>query len=171
MSAAAAELALISSAEDFTISALARRAGLAKGTVYLYFNNKTAILMALLGDAVETLMHDVTARLLKLPEPATAEKVARALRDCLRYSATSRRLVRLLKSLSDEVSGRSHQEFQQRIHPLIEKLDGIIIRKLPGLRPGEGAKIMSFSWALLLACPRWPRSIPRSRDRRRSPVP
>ncbi len=148
--AAATELAGISSARDFTISALARRAGLAKGTVYLYFNNKSAILMALLGDAIEKMLTDILIRLTKLAEPVNAPKVANAIRDSLKNSATSQRLVRLLKSLSEEDSGDAHREFQKRIHPLIEQVDAVIIRKLPALRAGEGQQIMTYSWALLL---------------------
>jgi len=146
--AAAAELAHIDTADDFTISALARRAGLAKGTVYLYFDNKSAILMALLSDAVEGLLTDICAKLNKLAEPANAPKVAGAIRDSLKNSATSRRLVRLLKGLSED-PGPAHEEFQLRIHPLIEQADAIIVRRLPQLRPGEGHKIMRYSWALL----------------------
>jgi AcrR family transcriptional regulator len=150
LSAAAAELALISSAEDFTISALARRAGLAKGTVYLYFKSKSAILMELLGEAVENLVTDMKERLINLPEPATAASVAGAISDCLKNSATSRRLVRLLKSLSDEDFGQSHQKFQKRIHPLIEQLDEILVRRMPTLRAEDGKQILIYSWALLL---------------------
>jgi AcrR family transcriptional regulator len=147
LKAAAAELTVISSAKDFTISALARRAGLAKGTVYLYFDNKSAILMALLGDAIEKMLTDVVARINKLSEPVDAPKVAGAIRDSLKNSATSQRLIRLLKSLSED-SGRAHEEFRQRINPLIEQADTVIVERLPALRPGEGQRIMRYSWAL-----------------------
>ncbi len=147
LEAAAAELAVISSAKDFTISALARRAGLAKGTVYLYFNNKSAILMTLLGEVIEKMLIDVMSRLNKLSEPVTAPKMAGAIRDSLKNSATSQRLIRLLKSLSED-SGRAHEEFQQKITPLIKETDRIIVGRLPKLRPGEGEKMMRYSWAL-----------------------
>ena len=146
--AAATELAHIDSASDFTISALARRAGLAKGTVYLYFGNKSAILMALLGDAIEKMLSDMVSRLHKLSEPVTAPKMAGAIRDSLKNSATSQRLVRLLKGLAED-SGRAHQEFQQRIDPLIEQVDAVIIQRLPTLRVGEGEQMIKYSWALL----------------------
>jgi AcrR family transcriptional regulator len=148
--AAAEELAHVGSAQDFTIDVLARRAGLAKGTVYLYFENKSAILMALLGSAVENLLTNVSTRLVKLPEPVNAKKVARAIRDSLKSSAMSRRLARLLKSLSDKDSRRSRQKFQQRIEPLMERVDAIIVGRMHGLRRGDGHQIMRYAWALLL---------------------
>lgn len=148
--AAAEELAHAGSVQDFTIHALARRAGLAKGTVYLYFKSKSAILLELLGDAVENLAAELVAKLAKLPEPVNAEQAARAIRDSLRNSAIKRRLAQLLKSLSDKDLGNSYQKYQQRIDPCMKQADAIIVRRLHGLRAGEGLKIIRYGWALLL---------------------
>ncbi len=106
--------------------------------------------MALLGDAVDNLLSDAGARLFKLSEPVNAPKVARAIGNSLKSSATSRRLALLLKSLSDKDSGRSHHKFQQRIDPLMDQVDVIIIGRLTGLRRGDGYRIMRYAWALLL---------------------
>ncbi len=148
--AAAEELIGVASVEDFTIDALARRAGLAKGTVYLYFKSKSAILIELLGDAVEDLAADIGVKFGKLPEPVTAGQAAAALRDCLKKSATKRRLAQLGKSLSDKDSAISHRRYQERIRPFMEHTDAVIVGRLRGLRPGEGRKIVRFGWALLL---------------------
>jgi AcrR family transcriptional regulator len=147
--AAAAELAHIDTARDFTISALAQRAGVAKGTVYLYFNDKGAILRALLADAIEGLLNDICAKVNQLREPVNAPKVAGAIRDSLKNSATSRRLVRLLRGHSED-PGPAREAFRSRINPLLEQADAAIVRRLPRLRAGEGQEIMSYSWALLL---------------------
>ncbi len=166
LKAAAAELNVISSAEDFTISALARRAGLAKGTVYLYFETKSAILMTLLGDAIVAMLSDVITRIEKLSEPVTATKVAGALRDSLKNSATSQRLVRLLKSLAED-PGPAHEEFHERIAPLIEQVDAVIVCVLPTLRPGEGQRILRYSWALLYGLSEMAEKRPRTSARKR----
>ncbi len=148
LKAAAAELALISSAKDFTISALARRAGLAKGTVYLYFNNKSAILMTLLGDVIEGMLAAIIARLTKIPGPVNASQMAKIIQEGLKNSASSQRLVRLLRSLSEE-SGRAHEEFRIKIDPLLAQMDELMSRKLPALRPDDGRQILRYSWAFL----------------------
>jgi AcrR family transcriptional regulator len=148
--AAAEEIALAGSLEDFTVNALARRAGLAKGTVYLYFKSKSAILIELLGDAVENLALDITTKLGRLPEPAKAGQVARAIRDSLKNSASKRRLAQLLKSLSDKDLGASHQKYQRRIDPFMKQMDAVIVGRLQGLQPGEGLKVIRYGWALLL---------------------
>ncbi len=54
--AAAAELARPGGADSFTIEALARKLGLAKGTVYLYFPSKNTLFISLLGDTMEDLL-------------------------------------------------------------------------------------------------------------------
>jgi AcrR family transcriptional regulator len=148
--AAAEELALVGSGQDFTVDALARRAGLAKGTVYLYFESKSAILIELLGDAVENFATDIITKFTRLPEPVNANHVARAIRDSLRNSAIKRRLPQLLKSLSDKDSGSSHQKYKQRVEPFMKQADAIIVKRVPGLRPGEGRRILRYGWALLL---------------------
>ncbi len=148
LQAAAAELTVISSAKDFTISALARRAGLAKGTVYLYFNNKSAILMTLLGDVIAAMLTEIIARLGKVPGPVNAAPMAKVIQEGLKNSASSQRLVRLLRSLSED-SGRAREEFQIKIDPLLVQMDELMSRKLPALRAGDGRTILRYSWALL----------------------
>ena len=148
--AAADELSLVTSVEDFTINLVARRVGLAKGTVYLYYKSKTALLLELLGDAVESLHIDLSTRFSKLPEPLTAKQAARVLQECLIISATSRRLAQLLKSLSDKEAGPSLQKFWKRTAPLMKRTDAIITGRLSGLRPGDGRKLIRYAWALLV---------------------
>jgi AcrR family transcriptional regulator len=149
--AAADELSLVTSIEDFTINLVARRVGLAKGTVYLYFKSKSALLLELLGDAVETLAIDMGTRFSKLPEPVTAKQAARIVQDCLMNSTTTRRLPQLLKSLSDKDSAAEHQKFLKRIDPFMSRTDEIITQRIPGLRPGDGRnKIIRYGWCLLV---------------------
>jgi AcrR family transcriptional regulator len=148
---AAEELSLVGSSADFTVNALAQRAGLAKGTVYLYFKSKNAILIELLGDAIEDFLVDIVVKFSKLPEPVNAKQAASTIRDALKISACERRLPQLLKSRSDKDSGTSHQyKYQKRIKPFMERADAIIVSRLHGLHLGEGNKILRYGWALLL---------------------
>jgi AcrR family transcriptional regulator len=48
---------------DFTMSAVAERAGVVKGTVYLYFETKEQLFMALISDMMVEYFDDVDARL------------------------------------------------------------------------------------------------------------
>jgi len=148
---AAEELSLVGFSADFTVNALAQRAGLAKGTVYLYFKSKNAILFELLGEATQDFLIDIVVKFSKLPEPVNAKQAALTIRDALKVSASERRLPQLLKSRSDKDSGTSDQyKYQKRIKPFMERADAIIVSRLHGLRLGEGNKILRFGWALLL---------------------
>ena len=66
---------------DITMLAIARRAGLAKGTLYLYFPSKEALFLAVLKDELELCFADLEAALAdgaRTPE-AAARAIARAL--------------------------------------------------------------------------------------------
>jgi AcrR family transcriptional regulator len=148
--AAAKELGLVGSSADFTVNALAQRAGLAKGTVYLYFKSKSAILVELLGDAVEDFLTDIVVKFTKLPEPVNAKLAASTIRDALKISACERRLPQLLKSRSSKDSGPFQYKYQKRIKPFMERADAVIVSRLHGLRLGEGNKVIRYGWALLM---------------------
>src|SRR5512147_2308138 len=62
-------------AATFSVDALARRAGLAKGTVYLYFHTREEVLLALHEQQLHSLL-DVLARALERPG-ADARSVVR----------------------------------------------------------------------------------------------
>ncbi len=149
--AAAAELARLQSLEDFTLEGLAGRSGLAKGTIYLYFENKTAILQALLVDAASSLMDEIAGKLARLTDPITAPQVAQVFRDSLMKSVKTNRLHHLLRSFAkDEKPSSAHQEFAERAYPTMDRVDAMMSRRLPGLHRGEGRRILLLSLALLL---------------------
>jgi AcrR family transcriptional regulator len=147
---AAAELARSGAAEDLTIEALSRKIGLAKGTVYLYFPSKNALFLALLLDALESLLTDISRRLIKLPSPVSAVQVAHAIRDAIGKSSRVRQLPRLLRSLSENKMKSSSQAFKERIHPCLKKVDAILVQRLEKLRPGDGRRIIDYAWAMHL---------------------
>lgn len=146
--AAEAELRKIHTAEDFTIESLAKRAGLAKGTVYLYFQNKSVILMELLGTAVEELLENLKNRLETVRKPAGPETLANAIQDSLIKGAHSQRLARLLKSLSEKVPNEAHRKLHARTEPRMQEVDRLFVQH--GLAPQQGRRIISYAWALLL---------------------
>ncbi len=146
--AAETELRRVHTAEDFTIESLAKRAGLAKGTVYLYFDNKSVILMELLGVAVEEILENLKTRLETVRKPASPETLANAIQDSLKKAAHSQRLSRLLKSLSDKVPSEAHQKLHARIEPRMQQVDRLFVAH--GLPPQQGRRIISYAWALLL---------------------
>src|SRR5580692_10116975 len=61
---------------DARVSAVAKAAGVADGTIYLYFESKDALLLSLFEDRVETLLSHMQAELTKLPNaPAKLRRI------------------------------------------------------------------------------------------------
>jgi AcrR family transcriptional regulator len=146
--AAETESRRIHTAEDFTINSLARRAGIAKGTLYLYFENKSVILMELLGSAVEEILDNLKTHLEAASKPASPAKLANAIEESLKKGAHSQRLSRLLKSLSENVPAEAHQKLYARIEPRMQEIDRLFVSH--GLKPQQGRRIMNYAWALLV---------------------
>jgi TetR/AcrR family transcriptional regulator, fatty acid metabolism regulator protein len=61
---------------DTRVSAVAKEAGVADGTIYLYFESKDALLLSLFEDRVEKLLSYMKAELPKLPDaPAKLRRI------------------------------------------------------------------------------------------------
>ncbi|GIG62356.1 hypothetical protein Lfu02_67280 [Longispora fulva] len=60
---AVADLLLADGYDNLTVSRVADRAGVAKGTVYLYFDSKNALIRALQADLWQLMLHDPVATL------------------------------------------------------------------------------------------------------------
>ncbi|PTY06017.1 hypothetical protein DB346_01235 [Verrucomicrobia bacterium LW23] len=146
--AAAEEIASLGSGKDFTINSLAKRAGLAKGTVYLYFSSKSAILLELLIEATDLLTSKLITAISILPPPVSARDLAREIEASFNCLEESRQYSCLFKSISLDSAGR--EQFHEHAMPSLEKLDALLRQRFPQLREGEGMEIIFFSWALRL---------------------
>jgi AcrR family transcriptional regulator len=136
-------------AADFTVEALARRAGLAKGTVYLYFGSREEVLLALHEKQIHELF-DVLERTLAAPG-ADAGSVVRA---GLEHHASHPEFYPLAGNcramLDSNVRESAAVAFRaglaQRIAAIGERIEALY----PGLQRGEGAALLMNSYALII---------------------
>ena len=136
-------------AATFSVDALARRAGLAKGTVYLYFHTREEVLLALHERQLHTLF-DALARALERPR-ADARSVVRA---GLRhhgghpefYPLAGRCRTMLDTNIGADAALAFHLGLAQRLATLGARVDKLY----PALRPGEGAALLVNSYALII---------------------
>jgi len=136
-------------AATFSVEALARRAGLAKGTVYLYFGSREEVLLALHEQQIHTLF-DVLERSLAAPH-ADAGSVVRA---GLGHHAAHPEFYPLAGNcramLDTNVSEHAAMAFRvglaQRIAAIGERIEALY----PGLERGEGAALLMNSYALII---------------------
>jgi len=156
---AALELFEVEPAALATVAAVAQRAGLAKGTVYLYFTSREAIYLALLEDQLHAWMGRFEAA---LPEPAAvpAQNAPEplALADTLAdafcaYPLAHRAMLRLAslanalleRNIEAAAALRFRRGFRQRLTALGARVD-----TLGGLAAGTGLGLLQQGYALLL---------------------
>lgn len=136
-------------AATFSVEALARRAGLAKGTVYLYFGSREEVLLALHEKQIHELF-GVLERTLAAPQ-ADAAGVVRA---GLEHHAAHPEFYPLAGNcramLDTNVSERAAIAFRaglaQRIAAIGERIEALY----RGLGRGEGAALLMNSYALII---------------------
>ncbi len=82
--------------EHVTIIDVANGAGLAKGTVYLYFKTKEELFLAILFEQFEIWFDEINGRLQANPQPSTAPEIAALLTDTLEKRPLLTRLFAIL---------------------------------------------------------------------------
>lgn len=133
----------------FSVEALARRAGLAKGTLYLYFGSREEVLLALhLKQSHE--IFDVLGQALAAPA-ADARSVLAAGMVYFRAHPEFFPLAGNCRGMLDaNVTAQAALAFKvaigQRLAPLGERIEALY----PGLAPGEGASLLMNSYAFII---------------------
>jgi len=121
--------------DTLTMEEIAQAAGLAKGTLYLYFQSKDDLIQALLSQVAEAIIADLEAILAKPDSPK--EKLRQVVVLLLNYAEQESPLFPLyLRELVRLKSGKdtpftSFQELEERIQGLISRIfaDGIAQRQ------------------------------------------
>ncbi len=147
--AAVEELARRDPSASYSVEQLARRAGLAKGTVYLYFRTREEMLLALHEKQTHEVF-DVVERALAAPD-ASAEKVVRSGLRYLRAHPEFYPLAANCRSMLDKnVSTEAALAFKVGIGRRLEPLGARIEELNPGLKPGEGAALLMNNYAMII---------------------
>ena len=133
----------------FSVAALARRAGLAKGTLYLYFGSREEVLLALhLKQSHE--IFDVLEQALAAAG-ADARRVLAASMVYFRAHPEFFPLAGNCRGMLDaNVTAEAALAFKvaigKRLAPLGERIEALY----PGLAPGEGAALVMNSYAFII---------------------
>lgn len=135
----------------FTMAALAKEAGLAKGTLYLYFRAKEELFLALLERLFGEWFDDVDGRLERGRAPWTGEAVAALL---ARSAAERPTLVRLLaiqgSILEENVEREAALAFKTRVMERTAATGAALEARLPWLGEGGGARLLVRLHALVV---------------------
>ncbi len=145
---AAAHLFSVREYREVSIDDVARGAGLAKGTVYLYFKTKETLFLELCAGAFRDWFDALETEFpLSSPEP---EALASVIASTLRDRPLLRRLIALLHSVFEEnVEDTALHDFKLQMHELLRR-PAARIQEALGLKSGQGLRIMLWTHALMV---------------------
>lgn len=132
------------------VEELARRAGLAKGTVYLYFRTREEVLLQVHLERLKGLFDELEAAL-AAPE---VDGAYRAVRATLRYLRSHPEFLPLAincRSMLESNAGKDAAlEYKMAIGQRLVAIGGRIEALYPQMRPGEGMALLMSCYALML---------------------
>lgn len=147
--AAAQALAHADPSCAFAVEALAREAGLAKGTVYLYFASREEVLLAIHERQVHQLF-DAFEAALDAPGTTSRDVLEAGIRFHRERPEAYALAGNCRSYLADHVSTEAAVAFKASLGPRIERLGARLEALLPGLAPGAGAALLMNSHALII---------------------
>lgn len=146
---AALKLFRKTSFSGFTMDALAKRLGVAKGTLYLYFRTKEELFLSL----YERLLGEWFGLLDSRLKPATAwdaARLARALRETLEEKPDLTRMQGLVEGiLEHNIALERAREYKHWLLQRAGRAGRLIEEKLGYLAPGDGLRVLIYTQALV----------------------
>jgi AcrR family transcriptional regulator len=112
--------------EAMTMEEIAAAAGVAKGTVYLYFQSKDDLIQALIARVGENILRDLEASLVAPGSPP--EKLMRIVGVLLEYLNRERLLFPIYARELVRGDGPSQEGFRRRFHELEEQFVALVTR-------------------------------------------
>lgn len=149
----AAARRLFAAADFDTISmlAVAREAGLAKGTLYLYFQTKEQLFLALLAEGLTGWFTHLEQALQAAPTPLPALAFTRLLEESLRERPQVLRLLGILHAvLERNLEQQAALDFKLSLTAGVQHLGSLIEQHLVFLQPGQGALLLRRMYAILI---------------------
>ncbi len=136
---------------DITMSQIAARAGLVKGTLYLYFATKEELFLELLRQELHAWFWDLETALDELPKRGRLEASGRLLARTATARPNLRQLLALLHAhLLANVPESTILAFRNEWNGRIASMGLVFERSLPFLRPGHGAQLVRRVIALII---------------------
>lgn len=150
----ALELFKNSSFEKINIEEIAKKTGIAKGTVFLYFKTKEELFLSLAKNEIEKLFNDLNDSLIKLNK----NKKKCAVNDLLsiiKNSTTNRPfLVRLMAILNiileKNIDFKTTSDFKITLHNNIIKTGTLLEQSFSFLKSGDGSKFIMWIYILII---------------------
>lgn len=136
---------------SITMAEIAARAGVAKGTPYLYFETREALFLALQCRQLADWFDALDAALRALPEGTPIRVLVGAISGTLDVRTTLTRLLAILHPILEHNVDLESARALKRMLLLRLKTTGTLLeRRLPFLPAGHGAAVLLRAYALIL---------------------
>ncbi len=136
---------------SITMAMIAREAGVAKGTVYLYFRTKEELFLQLLLDRLQGWFAEYAPVLLALSGPMHPRDLAAILAKAATTRPDLIRLIALLHAvLEQNISVDQAREFKRRLLAFSLGFGGELERVFPVFRPGDGLHFCLYYYSIVV---------------------
>jgi AcrR family transcriptional regulator len=133
-----------------SVAEVAEAAGLAKGTVYLYFPSKEEMLLSLHERHVERFFRELM-RQLRSRVPVGFDEVWRVARDhIIRVPGYLALTSRCFGLMDRDIPTESAVAFKVRVGEALGAAGTALERHFPAIRPGEGVTLLQHSYGLIV---------------------
>ncbi len=134
-----------------SIQAVAKHAGVAKGTMYLYFRNKDELYMAVLEHRARMWLDAIIQAIESLRSPLTIADAVDAISGHVLENPEVLILATLSSSVVDhEVEREEEMRFRISMAMMAAQVGAAVEQGLPGLSPGQGTALFMRSLAYIL---------------------
>ncbi len=134
-----------------TMSSIAREAGVAKGTVYLYFRTKEELFLALLVDRLHGWFGEYAPILRTLPSPMHPRDLAAVLAKAATTRPDLIRLIALLHGvLEKNISVEQARDFKRQLLAFSMGLGQALERVFPMFQPGDGLHFCLYYYSIVV---------------------
>jgi AcrR family transcriptional regulator len=132
------------------VADVAAAAGLAKGTMYLYFETKEAIYLGLHQRHSQRFFEALIARLDR-PEPFDVDAMLAIVDEHMIHHASVLPMSHVcLGAAPDRIDEPTHEAFHRQLGEWLARAGAGLERRLPTLAPGDGMRFLNHGYALLL---------------------
>lgn len=137
--------------EALTMSEVAEAAGLAKGTLFLYFKTKESLFLAIVGQQLNLWFAEVNADLKALNQPNDIPLTSSVLSQALEQRPSLVRLLAILHTILERnISPEETRLFKRYLLQHFAETGQLLENCLPFLEPGKGVHLLLQSYALVI---------------------
>jgi len=136
---------------DVSMSMISKRAGVAKGTIYIYFETKEEIFLSLTLEELKSWFIQLMSELSDINKPVGNDQFLEVVRRTLNERQSLYSLIALMHLILEKnVSYKQGLNFKRTLLSLMMDVSGLIEEALPYLMKGDGIRLLTQLHCLLL---------------------